>query len=208
MYEFVRGPMMLISFAIFVLGLSYRIYQLFRITRKKIIKEYPIVKKKIKLSTKLINTIKSIFTFNWLIKISFAIKDSVLGNQPFVSLLSFIFHLCMIITPIFLVAHNILLLQSWGVSIFTFSEFITGAATTEYSKYICHCSEGSRQKLKEIYRTGSNAIAVIGPEGDFTPEEIELAEKYNFQSVTLGSNRLRTETAGLAICQILNFLND
>ena len=90
----------------------------------------------------------------------------------------------------------------------TFSEFISDSRRTKFHKYICHCSEGNRQKLKEIYHPGSNVIAVIGPEGDFTPEEIKLAKKNKFQSVLLGNNRLRTETAGIAICQILNFLND
>ncbi|UCH13057.1 MAG: 16S rRNA (uracil(1498)-N(3))-methyltransferase [Bacteroidales bacterium] len=90
----------------------------------------------------------------------------------------------------------------------TFSEFISDPAINEFSKYICYCSEGNRQKLNEIYHPGTNAVAVIGPEGDFTPEEIKLAKKYNFQSVTLGKNRLRTETAGVSVCQILNFLND
>ena len=90
----------------------------------------------------------------------------------------------------------------------TFSEFISDSGKTKFNKYICHCSEGNSQKLKEIYRPGSNVIAVIGPEGDFTDEEIKFAEKNKFQSVTLGNNRLRTETAGITICQILNFLND
>jgi len=90
----------------------------------------------------------------------------------------------------------------------TFAEFISDSGITEFNKYICHCSEGRRQKLKDIYSPGSNVIAIIGPEGDFTSDEIKFAEKNNFQSVTLGDNRLRTETAGIAICQVLNFLNN
>ncbi len=90
----------------------------------------------------------------------------------------------------------------------TFEKFISDSVITEFNKYICHCSEGQRQKLKKIYSPGSDVIAVIGPEGDFTSDEIQFAEKNNFQSVTLGDNRLRTETAGIAICQIINFLNN
>ena len=90
----------------------------------------------------------------------------------------------------------------------TFEKFISDQGITEFNKYICHCSEGQRQKLKDLYTPGASVIAVIGPEGDFTSEEIQFAKKSNFQSVTLGNNRLRTETAGIAICQVLNFLND
>jgi 16S rRNA (uracil1498-N3)-methyltransferase len=90
----------------------------------------------------------------------------------------------------------------------TFEKFISDSVLTEFNRYICHCSGGHRRKLKDIYSPGSDVIAVIGPEGDFTSEEIQFAEKNNFQPVTLGNNRLRTETAGIAICQVLNFLND
>lgn len=90
----------------------------------------------------------------------------------------------------------------------TFEKFISDSGITALNKYICHCSQGERQKLKEIYSPGTDVIAVIGPEGDFTDDEIQFAERNNFQSVTLGNNRLRTETAGIAISQVLNFLND
>lgn len=53
----------------------------------------------------------------------------------------------------------------------------------------------------------STYAVLIGPEGDFAPAELEQAQKAGFQLVTLGPNRLRTETAALAACQILNLLN-
>ena len=90
----------------------------------------------------------------------------------------------------------------------TFEKLISDSGITTFNKYICHCSQGERQKLKEIYSPGTNVIVVIGPEGDFTNDEIQFAERNNFKSVTLGDNRLRTETAGIAICQLFNFLND
>jgi 16S rRNA (uracil1498-N3)-methyltransferase len=90
----------------------------------------------------------------------------------------------------------------------TFEKFISDSVAAEFERYICHCSEGQRRKLKDIYSPGSDVIAVIGPEGDFTSDEIQFAKKNNFQPVSLGNNRLRTETAGIAICQVLNFLND
>jgi 16S rRNA (uracil1498-N3)-methyltransferase len=48
---------------------------------------------------------------------------------------------------------------------------------------------------------------LIGPEGDFTNEEIQIAQENGFKKVSLGPNRLRTETAALTACQILNFVN-
>lgn len=61
-------------------------------------------------------------------------------------------------------------------------------------KFIAHCMEGEKQKLHAI---ASDAVLLIGPEGDFTQHELSLAESRNFISVTLGESRLRTETAGL-----------
>jgi 16S rRNA (uracil1498-N3)-methyltransferase len=89
----------------------------------------------------------------------------------------------------------------------TFREFISDPGITGLSRYICHCQQGPRRNLKKVYIPESDVVGVIGPEGDFTADEIDFAEKNKFQSVSLGNNRLRTETAGVVICQILNFLN-
>jgi 16S rRNA (uracil1498-N3)-methyltransferase len=48
---------------------------------------------------------------------------------------------------------------------------------------------------------------LIGPEGDFSTQELDLALANGFEKVSLGRSRLRTETAGLAACQILNLIN-
>jgi 16S rRNA (uracil1498-N3)-methyltransferase len=87
------------------------------------------------------------------------------------------------------------------------SEFISGPDVSGCSKYIFHCNDLNRQKIRDIYVPGSGVLALIGPEGDFTGEEINLALKNNFKAASLGNNRLRTETAGVAVCQIFNFLN-
>jgi 16S rRNA (uracil1498-N3)-methyltransferase len=92
-------------------------------------------------------------------------------------------------------------------SVQNLNEFISGSDVRGCSKYIFHCAESSRQKIRDIYVPGSGVLALIGPEGDFTAEEIDFAIKNNFQPVSLGNNRLRTETAGIAVCQIFNFLN-
>lgn len=62
--------------------------------------------------------------------------------------------------------------------------------------------------LKEAARAGKNIVVLIGPEGDFAPEEIEQATKAGFAPISLGKSRLRTETAGIAACHILNLINE
>lgn len=75
-------------------------------------------------------------------------------------------------------------------------------------KFIAHCyEEGERHSLAELYNVGENALVLIGPEGDFSTQEVELAIAQGFQPVTLGASRLRTETAGLVACHTLHLLN-
>ena len=75
-------------------------------------------------------------------------------------------------------------------------------------KMIAHCSPAyERKKISEVYEKGMNALILIGPEGDFTGEELELASKNGFIPVHLGTSRLRTETAGIAACHSVYFIN-
>ncbi|MEO6136140.1 MAG: RsmE family RNA methyltransferase [Ginsengibacter sp.] len=72
------------------------------------------------------------------------------------------------------------------------------------TKFIAHCLDGKKQELKEyINSESSSKIILIGPEGDFTQEEIDSALAQNFISVSLGETRLRTETAGLVAAVLL-----
>lgn len=73
--------------------------------------------------------------------------------------------------------------------------------------FIAHCEGGDKPLLKEVYVPGESAFIMIGPEGDFTPAEIEAAKGKKMKEVTLGPYRLRTETAGLASCFTINLLN-
>jgi 16S rRNA (uracil1498-N3)-methyltransferase len=50
-----------------------------------------------------------------------------------------------------------------------------------------------------------DTLVLIGPEGDFTKEEIDFCKQQHFKPISLGKNRLRTETAGLVVCSIFNF---
>lgn len=75
-------------------------------------------------------------------------------------------------------------------------------------KFIPHCYDKGRASFKETYTKGNNALVLIGPEGDFSIPELELAISNGFIPVSMGDFRLRTETAALAACMQLNFLND
>jgi len=75
-------------------------------------------------------------------------------------------------------------------------------------KYIAHCHNGEEPHLKDVVKKGRNSLVLIGPEGDFTIKEIELALKNGFKPVSLGSKRLRTETAALVACHIIRLINE
>ena len=65
--------------------------------------------------------------------------------------------------------------------------------------------EGERPSLMSTYRPQEDAVLLIGPEGDFTPEEVRAMSDSAFAPVSLGSARLRTETAAIAACAWMNF---
>ena len=73
-----------------------------------------------------------------------------------------------------------------------------------HHRWIAHCSELEKHHLSQVVQPGMHdSLLLIGPEGDFTNEEIVLAENAGFNPVALGSTRLRTETAGLAGASLL-----
>jgi 16S rRNA (uracil1498-N3)-methyltransferase len=78
--------------------------------------------------------------------------------------------------------------------------------TTEKQRFIAHCYEEEKTELQRVYTPDSNAIVLIGPEGDFTHEEVMEALHYGFSPVSLGDNRLRTETAGIVACHTMQLL--
>mgnify|MGYP001789047098 CR=1 FL=1 len=72
---------------------------------------------------------------------------------------------------------------------------------------IAHLEEGNRKLIHQIAEPKSKYAILIGPEGDFSSEEINQALEKGFVPVTLGESRLRTETAGLVACHALNIVN-
>lgn len=76
------------------------------------------------------------------------------------------------------------------------------------NKYIAHCYNKNQEHFKSLYKKNSDCLVLIGPEGDFSKPEIELALTHKFTPISLGASRLRTETAGLYICNTFNLLNE
>ncbi len=87
-----------------------------------------------------------------------------------------------------------------------FKQFI--AKDFDGRKFICHCyDELPKKSLNESYKKGEKALLLIGPEGDFSKEEVELAMQHGFEPIALGESRLRTETAAIVACHTIHVLN-
>lgn len=77
----------------------------------------------------------------------------------------------------------------------------------EGRKFIAHCYKGEKLLLKDAYNKGENVLILIGPEGDFSEQEVELALKAGFEPISLGESRLRSETAAMVACHSIHALN-
>ena len=85
-------------------------------------------------------------------------------------------------------------------------EFLNQKSEIKNQKFICHLGENKTQ-LSSVYQKGNHATILIGPEGDFSNDELKVAVESGFKEVILGNNRLRTETAALVAIVQLNLLN-
>lgn len=74
-------------------------------------------------------------------------------------------------------------------------------------KFIAHCYEGEKPLLKDVLVPGQDALVLIGPEGDFSMEEVQKAKAAGFRAISLGKSRLRTETAALVAVHTMNLFN-
>ncbi len=87
-----------------------------------------------------------------------------------------------------------------------FNEFIKSPHPGK--RMIAHCnSDYTRNKIGDIYGKGDEAVVLIGPEGDFSEGEIKAAAGAGYIPVHLGNSRLRSETAGIAACYSVYYLN-
>jgi|WetSurMetagenome_2_1015567.scaffolds.fasta_scaffold00024_72 16S rRNA (uracil1498-N3)-methyltransferase len=88
----------------------------------------------------------------------------------------------------------------------SFNEFIEKSHSGKLM--IAHCrNEFPRKKISEVCNPGEDSIVMIGPEGDFSIDEVESAMSNNFTHIHLGTSRLRTETAGVSACHSIYFIN-
>jgi len=83
-----------------------------------------------------------------------------------------------------------------------FGNFIKGQSAD--NKFIAYVDFENPVQFKDHIESGRGNLILIGPEGDFSEEEVELALKNNYEKVSLGDSRLRTETAGIAAVHLLN----
>lgn len=86
-----------------------------------------------------------------------------------------------------------------------FEKFVSQNLVGE--KYIGYCGDNT-SKLIDIYQKGKDAIILIGPEGDFSKEEVIFAQEKGFIPINLGNNRYRTETAAVVGCHTIYLLNE
>lgn len=86
-----------------------------------------------------------------------------------------------------------------------FNQLVQSSA--QQQKFIAHCIDDAKRNLADLNNEALNSkIILIGPEGDFTPDEISLALQNHFNAVSLGNTRLRTETAGIVAATLLTQL--
>ena len=88
-----------------------------------------------------------------------------------------------------------------------FKDFLAELPDNGAQRCIAYCNDDERELLKDCYKSGKDVLIMIGPEGDFSPQEVLLALEKDFTGVSLGKSRLRTETAGIVACHTLNLLN-
>ncbi|MDN3203441.1 16S rRNA (uracil(1498)-N(3))-methyltransferase [Algoriphagus sediminis] len=89
-----------------------------------------------------------------------------------------------------------------------FSEFLDNSSDFSGQKFIAYVDDNHTDHLINLAKPSGEYMILIGPEGDFTPKEINLATESGFAPVSLGSARLRTETAGLASVHILQLIQE
>ena len=86
-----------------------------------------------------------------------------------------------------------------------FEAFI--ANNTQEQRFIAHCYKDDKRELKDEIERGKSVCVLIGPEGDFSEEEVQHALAKGFIPVGLGKSRLRTETAGVVACHTAVLIN-
>jgi len=120
MVEFIEGPLVLISFVIFLLGVLFQIYRFFSLTREK---ERVILNLNLKNQSSPQELGSQVRT---LIKL---LKRTIFGTHPVVIVATCLFHILIFIVPLFLLAHNILFEAAWGIQLWSFCESTSDVLT-------------------------------------------------------------------------------
>lgn len=109
--------------------------------------------------------------------------------------------------------------KAWMPKVNEMTDFRTFITTERAGrKYICHCYDEADIKgdeaqptdkpfLMDVLKAGEDATVLVGPEGDFSVDEVRLALEHGYTSVSLGASRLRTETAGLVAVHMMQLVN-
>jgi 16S rRNA (uracil1498-N3)-methyltransferase len=99
--------------------------------------------------------------------------------------------------------------QAWLPQLTELTDFATFLPTVDAATtFIAHLEDGERTPLARVAATGAGCCILIGPEGDFTPQEIQAAFTRGIRPVTLGASRLRTETAALAAVHTVHVVRE
>src|SRR4030042_5224402 len=118
MYNFIQGQLVSIAFSIFILGLIFQFFQFFKLTKKKEWIYPPVeVKREKKTAGK------------WVTFCLASLNGTLWKTDPVITVVTSVFHVFLILLPIFLLGHNILLDQSWGLSFWSLPEPITDVLT-------------------------------------------------------------------------------
>lgn len=109
MYDLIRGPLMWVAAVVFIGGVVYRAIQLFLLTRKKERDFYTSGAAKERDSSDYSPEERKI-------NLIISFKNSLIGKNPVMAIVSFVFHFCLFVAPIFAIGHSLLLYESWGFS--------------------------------------------------------------------------------------------
>lgn len=120
MCNFVQGPLVSIAVIVFILGLLYQGIQFFKLTKKK---EWGIPPSSIEIKPEK-KTKKQ-----WVIEALRSLNGTLWRTDPVLTIVTSVFHVCLIIAPLFLLGHNILLDQAWRLSLFSLPESLTNVLT-------------------------------------------------------------------------------
>lgn len=124
MYDIVRGPLVWVALIVFIVGTIIQIGRFYRLSRpKETLKFKPRAPKPGEPVA-----VEPLPTASWAYKLKM-LKLTILGSQPIMIVITTIFHVCLVLTPLFVLGHNVLIDLAWGMSFPSFPETVTDALT-------------------------------------------------------------------------------